>query len=158
MFLQNFDLISKMSICRSCSGVDQVILGLHKQLSSHFITHKFQPKHQIIRFICLLLMTIISPSPVSYGSRLSALPRALLQQLVEKRTGASRRSDIIPWLEKEMFICGISLMKHAVLGAGSALAKQQRFNLSPRCWRCMAGRAYPRVRMLLTTEANHNTC
>lgn len=30
-----------------------------------------------------------------------------------------------------MFICGISLMKHAVWDATSAPAKQQRFNLSP---------------------------
>lgn len=30
-----------------------------------------------------------------------------------------------------MFIYGISLMKHAVWDATSALAKQQRFNLSP---------------------------
>lgn len=60
-----------------------------------------------------------------------------------------------------MLIGGISLMKHAVLDATSALAKQHRFSLSPRCspWLVhMAGFAGRGVRMLLTAEANHNTC
>lgn len=44
---------------------------------------------------------------------------------------------------------------------GRALAKHRWLNLSPE-WQlmvvCMVGPAYPSVRMLLTAEANHNTC
>lgn len=58
-----------------------------------------------------------------------------------------------------MYISGINLTTHAVLDATSAVAKQRRFNLSPRCSRwAVPGCAYRSITMLLTAEANHNTC